>query len=223
MLDSMSSAKSTKRRILLAALELLEARPGVPVSMGEVARRAGLSRQALYLHFADRTTLLLEASRQADADNRTPARQRRVDEAATARDALREVVRLQAYLKPRLHGMTTALGILRRTDPDAEAAWLERDQARLGRCRELALRLQDEGDLRSDFTVDAAAGLVWGLTSPAVWEDLVLNLRWSNAQYVRYVTAVLETGLLLEPDANRDRCAFGDLAPQRPWRRAHRS
>ena len=199
MLDSMSSDNSTKRRILTAALELLEERPGVPVSMGEVAQRAGLSRQALYLHFADRTTLLIEASRQADADHRTPARQLRVDQAATACDALREAVRLQAYLKPRLHGMTTALATLRRTDPDAKAAWQERDQARLGRCRELAQRLQDERQLRTGFTVEAAAGSIWALTSPAVWEDLVVNLGWSNAQYVRYVTGVLERGLLVEP------------------------
>jgi AcrR family transcriptional regulator len=196
MLDSMSSAVSTKRRILTATLELLRQRPGAPVSMGEVAQRAGLSRQALYLHFADRTALLLAASRQADEDNRTPARQRRVDEAPTARDALREAVRLQAFLKPRLHGMTMALGALRRTDPDAEAAWQERDQARLERCRQVAQRLHDEGDLRGDCTIEVAAALLWGVTSPAVWEDLVLNLRWSNAKYVKHVISVLEQGLL---------------------------
>lgn len=166
--------------------------------MGDVAKRAGLSRQALYLHFADRTTLLLEASRQADTDNRTPARQRRVDEAPTARDALREAVRLQAYLKPRLHGMTTALAALRRTDPDAEAAWQERDQARLERCRELAQRLEDEGDLRPECTVEVAAALLWGLMSPSVWEDLVVNLGWSNAEYVRHVGCALEHGLLIQ-------------------------
>lgn len=196
MLYSMSSAVSTKRRILTATLELLQDNPGVPISMNDVAQRAGLSRQALYLHFADRTALLLEASRQADTDNRTPARQRRVDEAPTARDALREAVRLQAYLKPRLHGMTTALATLRRADPDAEAAWQERDQARLQRCRELAHRLYDEGDLRDLYTVETAAALLWALTSPAVWEDLMLNLGWTNAVYVRHIINVLENGLL---------------------------
>ena len=197
MLDSVSSEISTKQRILTATLELLQQRPGVPVSMGQVAQGAGLSRQALYLHFADRTTLFLEASRQADADNRTPARQRRVDEAPTARDALHEAVRLQAYLKPRLHGVTIALGALRRTDSDAEAAWQERDQARLDRCRQVAQRLHDEGELRGECTVEAAAALIWGVTSPAVWEDLVLNLRWSNAKYVKHVISVLEQGLLM--------------------------
>jgi len=191
-----SSLDTTKRRILTATLDLLQEQPGVPISMGEVAQRAGLSRQALYLHFTDRTTLLLEASRQADADNRTPARQRRVDAAPTARDAVHEAVRLQAYLKPRLHGMTTALAALRRTDPAAEAAWQERDQARLDRCRDLARRLQDEGELRHEWTLEVAAALLWGLMSPALWEDLVLNLGWSNAKYVRHVVSMIQHSLL---------------------------
>jgi AcrR family transcriptional regulator len=193
-----SSIDATKRRILTATLELLQEQPGAPVSMGDVAQRAGLSRQALYLHFADRATLLVEASRQADADNRTPARQRRVDAAPTAREALRAAVRLQAYLKPRLHGMTTALGVLRRTDPAAESAWQERDQARLDRCRHLARRLHKDGELRRDCTVEQAAALLWCLMSPAVWEDLVLNLGWSNSQYIGHVVSVLEGGLLTD-------------------------
>jgi AcrR family transcriptional regulator len=197
-----SSAEATKRRILTATLELLQEQPGAPISMGDVAQRAGLSRQALYLHFADRTALLVEASRQADADNRTPARQRRVDAALTARDALREAVRLQAYLKPRLHGMTTALAVLRRTDPAAESAWQERDQARLGRCRQLARRLHDDGELRCDYTIEQAAALLWCLMSPAVWEDLVLNLGWSNSQYVGHVVSVLEHGLFTDHVGN---------------------
>lgn len=193
----MSSPGGTRRRILDAALALLAERPGVPVAMGEVAARAGVSRQALYLHFADRASLLVEASRQADADNRTPDRQRRVDDAVTARVALRETVRLQAYLKPRLHGMTVALASLRRTDPDAEAAWQERDRARLGRCRAVAQRLAAEDALREGMTVDTAAALIWALTSPGVWEDLVLELGWSTARYVRHVTGLLEDALLV--------------------------
>ena len=73
--------------------------------MGEVADRAGVSRQALYLHFAGRADLFLEVSRYADATARTPSRQRRVDLATTGRDALREAIALQAYLKPRLQGV----------------------------------------------------------------------------------------------------------------------
>ena len=200
-LDSMSSSGlGTRERIVAAALALLEERAGADVSMGEVAARAGISRQALYLHFPDRTTLLVEASRASDAANRTPRRQARVDDAPTGREALLRTVALQAYLKPRLHAMTTALDVLRRSDPAAESAWQERDQARLSRCREVAERLADEGALSGELTIDDAAALIWVVTSPAVWEDLARNLSWSTAKYTERIQHLLERALLRTPD-----------------------
>jgi AcrR family transcriptional regulator len=200
MLDSMSSAEvsgsGTRERIVRAALALLEDSGGAPISMADIASRAGVSRQALYLHFADRTALLVEASRAADAANRTPRRQARVDQAPSARDALRETVALQAYLKPRLHAMTVSLDVLRRSDDAAEAAWQERDQARLSRCRQVAQRLDDEGELSAAVSVDEAAALIWVTTSPGVWEDLTVNLRWSTTSYTDRITRFLEAALL---------------------------
>lgn len=74
-----SGDPQTRRRILDAAKTLLEANPGAPVPMAEVAASAGVSRQALYLHFTDRTTLFLEVSRpgRKPADSGAPAPGRR--------------------------------------------------------------------------------------------------------------------------------------------------
>jgi AcrR family transcriptional regulator len=187
---------ATRRRILDATRALLEENPGVHPSMGDVARRAGVSRQALYLHVADRASLLLEVSRLVDATLRTPARQRRVDEAPTARDALREAVALQAWLKPRLHGVATALDVLRRTDPGALAAWREREHARLGRCEQVVRRLDAEGELAEGWDVAGAARCFWAVTSQRVWDDLVNDQGWSAARYRAHVTALLESALL---------------------------
>ena len=189
---------STRQRILDAARGLLEATPGASVSMGEVARRAGVSRQALYLHFADRTSLLLEVSRVVDATLRTPARQRRVDEAPTARDALREAVALQAWLKPRLEGVATALDVLRRTDPAAHAAWKEREHARLDRCEQVVRRLSHEGELLPRWNVATAARCFWAVTSQRVWDDLVMDQGWSSDRYRKHITALPEGALLRE-------------------------
>ena len=49
---------ATRRRILQAAWELLEQR-GAGVRLVDVADRAGVSRQAVYLHFGDRSGLLV--------------------------------------------------------------------------------------------------------------------------------------------------------------------
>jgi AcrR family transcriptional regulator len=166
--------------------------------MGEVAKEAGVSRQALYLHFADRTSLFLEVSRLADSTARTSARQHKIDEAPTARDAFREAIALQAFLKPRLKGVATALDVLRRSDPAADAAWKEREHARLQRCEQVVQRLRDDGELASNWDVPTAARCFWAVTSQRVWDDLVMDQGWSTAQYRNRITALLEDALLPE-------------------------
>jgi AcrR family transcriptional regulator len=191
-----SGDPETRRRILEATSALLEQNLGSSVSMAEVASRAGVSRQALYLHFADRTSLLVEVSRLADSSLRTPERQRRVDAAPTARKALREAIALQAWLKPRLKGIATALDVLRRSDPAAAAAWKEREHARLERCERLIQRLHDDGELAPHWDVPSAARCLWAVTSQRVWDDLAIDQRWSTARYRRHITALLEASLL---------------------------
>ncbi len=191
-----SGDPSTRERILTSARALLEQTPGADVSMSQIAERAGVSRQALYLHFADRTSLFLEVSRMADATARTPARQQRIDGAPSGRAALRETIALQAWLKPRLRGIATALDVLRRTDPAADAAWKEREHARLERCEQVVRRLHAEGDLAPRWQVAAAAQCLWAVTSQRVWDDLVVDQGWSTARYRKHLTELLEAALL---------------------------
>ena len=164
--------------------------------MSDVARDAGISRQAVYLHFGDRTELLLEVSRQADRDARTPARQRRIDQAATARQALHEAIAVQAEIKPKLRGIATALDTLRRTDDAANAAWQEREQARLDRCRDVVRRLKAEAELAPEYSVEDAAQLLWAVTSQRVWDDLVVDQGWTQARYRARVTKLLDDALV---------------------------
>ncbi len=63
----MSSDKSdTRTRILEATVRMLEEQGGRGVRMGDIARESGVSRQAVYLHFASRTELLNAATRFVD-------------------------------------------------------------------------------------------------------------------------------------------------------------
>lgn len=114
-------------------------------------------------------------TRPSDAAARTPERQRRVDQAPAARDALRETIALQATLKPQLRGIATALDVLRRTDPAADAAWQEREHARLQRCEAVVTRLHAEGDLAAAWDVQTAARLLWAVTSQRVGDDLAVD------------------------------------------------
>lgn len=191
-----SGDPDTRRRVLEAARDLLQSSPGASISMGQVAERAGVSRQALYLHFADRTQLFLEVSRLADSTLRTPERQRRIDQAPNAREAFRQAIALQAWLKPRLRGVATALDVLRRSDAAADAAWKEREHARLQRCEDVVRRLHDEDELAPTWDVPTAARCFWAITSQRVWDDLVEDQGWSTAKYRTHLSALLESALL---------------------------
>lgn len=136
----------------------------------------------------------------ADSTARTSEHQRRVDEAPTARDAFREAIALQAWLKPRLEGVATALDVSRRSDAAADAAWKEREHARLERCEHVLRRLRDENELAPEWDVATAARCVWTVTSQRVWDDLVVDQGWSTAQYRIQITALLEAALLRPPE-----------------------
>ena len=95
--------------------------------------------------------------------------------------------------------MATALDILRRSDPAADAAWKEREHARLERCEQVVSRLQAEGDLTPGWDVPSAACCLWAVTSQRVWDDLAIDQGWSTTQYRKRLTALLEAALLREP------------------------
>ncbi len=167
--------------------------------MSTIASECGLSRQAIYLHFDDRTELLLEVSRQVDTAARTPERQRRIDKAESSRGALRQSISVQAEIKPQLRGIATALDVLRRSDPAAAAAWEEREHARLRRCRAVVRRLHQENQLSSRYSVDDAAQLLWAITSQRVWDDLVIDQKWTPARYRTRLIQLVEDALLEGP------------------------
>lgn len=188
----MVSRKSSRPLILRAARQLIEERGGSPVTVTEVAERAGLSRQAIYLHFDDLTDLLLELSREADAGTRTDEHQATIDQAPTARAALHNAVAVQAHIKPRLHTLITALDLLRRSDPAAQAVYEERETARYRRVVEVVQRLEDEDELAADWDVETASKLAWAVMSQRVWEDLGCP---SQDSYLDQLTRFLERAL----------------------------
>ncbi|MFC1795838.1 TetR/AcrR family transcriptional regulator, partial [Pseudomonadota bacterium] len=94
--------------------------------MGDIARQAGISRQAVYLHFASRTDLLVAATRHLD-------QVLDVDRSlAPSRAATSGTERLALYIEcwgnyiPEIYGVAKALLLAQDTDEAAAAAWKDR-------------------------------------------------------------------------------------------------
>jgi AcrR family transcriptional regulator len=148
-----------------------------------VARAARVSRQAIYLHFADRAQLFTAVVRHGDEQRGIPAAVQRVMDAPSGVDAIRTIVALQASLNPDIWPIARALEAVRRVDAAAERSWQDRLEHRLNGCRAIVARLAQEGTLRPGMPQGVAADLLCTLASLRMWEDLVLERGWTAKQY----------------------------------------
>lgn len=191
----MSSSLETRYRILDAALAIVRANRGTNLTMGEVAAQAGRSRQAVYLHFQDRTALLVAMVLYADQARDLAAKFAAIAKAPSARAAVAALVSLRAGDNPGAWPVERIFESLRQDDAVVEAAWQDRLAAALETCRAIARRFQEEGALARHLSPDAAADLLWSLTSQRLWEELVIGRGWSAERYRSHVT-YLATGAL---------------------------
>jgi AcrR family transcriptional regulator len=188
--DNVSSTNS-RIRILDAALALISRRGEADVTMADIGKAARVSRQAVYLHFADRADLFLALVRHVDEKRGLSKEVQKVLEAPSGTAALRAAASAQARLNPRIWAVAHAVDAVRRIDRAAEQSWQDRMKDRWRACRSVVSRLSREGTLRSDLDPSTAADMLWTLTSLHTWEDLVLQRRWTAKQYEERVTRLL--------------------------------
>ena len=187
----MTEKVSGKERILEAALALMTKRGAVDVTMAQIAKAARMSRQAVYLHFADRGELLIALVRYTDQKRGLDAEIQHIHDSPTGVEAMRRMISLQARSNPIIWPVARMLDGARRSDPEVERSWQDRLQHRLVGCRQIMRKVQDDGDLLPGIPFECAADLLWTLTSLRMWEDLVLQRKWPVKRYEEYVFGLL--------------------------------
>src|SRR5437016_2903600 len=139
------SRNKSRTRILDAAQTLIARQGQAGVTMAEIGKAARVSRQAVYLNFADRGDLLLALVRHMDEKGGLAEELKKITDAPTALEALREAVAVQGRMNPGVWAIARALDAVRRTDDAAEKGWQDRLKSRLEACRKIANRLAREG------------------------------------------------------------------------------
>lgn len=189
----MTKHSETRRRILEAAWQLLEAGQGKNVRMSDIAKQAGVSRQAVYLHFGNRTDLLVATTLYLDEV-------KGIDERlATSRTAVDGVSRLTAFVDawtgyiPEIYGVAKALMALRETDSEAADAWNGRMLAVRHGCAAAIHALKRDGQLSGSYTMEKATDLLWALLSVRNWEQLTQESEWSQAEYVEHIQTLVRS------------------------------
>ena len=72
------SSSGSRDRVLEPALRLIRKRGDAKVTLAQVAKAARLSRQAVYLHFADRADLMVALARHVNESLGLPAEIQRI-------------------------------------------------------------------------------------------------------------------------------------------------
>jgi AcrR family transcriptional regulator len=190
----------TRAAVLDAAWQLLEEGGPAATTMGAVAERAGVSRRALYLHFASRADLLLAVHDHVDQRFDLEASLQPLLDAPDAVTALDEFAAHLARYHPRIRAVDLAL--LRAGDDDPDVAALVERGSQLWHdgARSLAQRLADEGQLAEPWTVDTAADLLWSLMFPETLGRLTIDRRWSGERYRELLTVLLRRTLVATTD-----------------------
>ena len=189
------SRENRRDLILRAARELLEREPWAGLGLDDVAKAAGVSRQALYLHFGSRGALLLALVEFVDREEGLGEYVEDVRAAPTALEALGRLVTLNATYEPRIRAIAVAHDVARRGDPELEAAWQDRMRGRRRLCAHVTERLEHEGRLAEGLTTGDATDLLWAILSTHVHEDLVGERRWSRRRYDEQLSLLLQRAL----------------------------
>lgn len=174
----------TRTRILEAALALLEPGRGRGVRMTDIARRAGISRQAVYLHFSTRAELLIAATLYLDELKGTEQR------LAPSRTARSGTERLDSFIGawgayiPEIHGVAKALLAMGETDEAAATAWDRRMQDMREGCQAAIDALDRDGMLSPEYPPAEATDILWTLLSVRNWEQFTIGCGWPQDRYV---------------------------------------
>ena len=195
-----SKRQRTRSKILDSARRLLVERGYYGVGLEAVARDAGVSRQALYLHFKSKADLLVAMAQYVDEVIGIPEILRPVREAQTALDALDAAVAAYGAIEPQIYDIASVIYAARRSDEAADAAWQDRMAFKRTNIKQGMERLLREGLLAEGWTVDEAADFAWALLSVHTYEYLVVERRWPVDQFVRRLQTVLHSVLVSQPD-----------------------
>lgn len=194
--------KDTPTRVLEAARGLVEGRGAADVTIAEVARAAGVSRQTVYLHFGSRAGLLLALARRHD---RTSGFMSRVLSARSrpAPEGFERLLDAWFDYLPEILPVARALEGAAIAGDEGGEAWHERMRDWRGAIRIAVEGLAAAGALADGWTVDRATDWVWAMVHVERWQHLVVERGWPPEEFRDRTLSALRRDVL-RPERDGD-------------------
>lgn len=191
-----SIEKNTREKILDSTWRLMEERKGVGVSMNDIAKSAGVSRQAVYLHFGSRVDLLSATTKYVDQVKGLDERLQKVERANGGLAVLNAYVEVWGNYLPEIRGLAKALIATREEDEAADLAWADCMSCHRDGCKRIIGALAHEGLLSDIWPHDEAVEILWTLLSFQTWVQFREESGWTNDEYISRSQTILARILL---------------------------
>ncbi len=197
----MSSGRlDTRTAILTAARELFEEQGYHGAALEAVAKRAGVSRQAIYLHFASKAELLTALHAYIYETDVAPTLERHpIWTAPTALDGLDALIAVDAEVASKVWRIHEALVVARRHHAEVDDTLRPREADRYAEIVRLGRWLKKERCLPPRMRVGTFADIMWGLTSLGTFQNLVIERGWSVDHFVAWVRQTMRAQLAANP------------------------
>lgn len=185
----------TRAEILDAAWNLISEN-GADVSISEIARAAGISRQAVYLHFGSRGGLLMALVRRADTRFEIKERLFACIGVPDPEERLDRLVQVWIDFVTKIYPVATDLVRLRATDRDASAAWEDRMTDLRSWLLTLTTSLKQDGALAAGWSPKEASEYLWASFSVQLWGLLVEDCGWDRDRALSVLRRTIRQTLL---------------------------
>lgn len=186
---------ATRSRILDAAWELVTEQDG-RFKLSDVAARASVSRQAVYLHFGDRTGLLIGLVQHMDDTLDLGQSLAKVHAAPDGASLLEAAMRLNTTFWTQVFPVAQVLEAAQHDDEALGAAWRNRMRFRQATFRAMIETIAERGELDENWSIDDAAATLYAVAHFDTWRELVIELDWSDDLYIESMTRLLRRALL---------------------------
>jgi AcrR family transcriptional regulator len=169
------SEAATRLRILEAAVAACSSGKGFRVR--EIAAAAAVTVQTVYSHFGSKGALIMAVAGEVSARRGLYEGFQRVWRQPNGTTALSEMIKTTLGFWNQAWGFISFSLATRRTDAEYAAQIQRLDDSRLADLVRITERLHEEGILRPGVTPKTAAALVFAVTTPNAYEELVATGR----------------------------------------------
>ena len=186
----------TRHRILDATWHLLEHNRSA-VTLAEAAEAAGVTRQAVYLHFGDRAGLMVALVDHIDLSLESTQLRAHIFGGSTGVESLHRWIQTMSWYTKKIDAISRILEYGQYEDDALAAAW----RNRMGRrhddiIRTIVERIAAEGNLASGWTIETAVDLIYVITMPGPWRELTVELGWTPEQFTEQVMELVDRSFL---------------------------